>query len=161
MDLRKTIEDLENRKEFKEWKKDNASSYLAHVFMMVKKGEELMEIGYYHEDGTITTFAPGESIAINHHKEIFQKEKKEVRKLDRSRIKLTLDKSLEIAGKLQKDKYPAEMPMSKMIVLQAMEAAHVYNITYLTCNFKTLNIKINAENGEIMQENLAPLIQFS
>ena len=40
------------------------------------------------------------------------------------------------------------------------EFGNIWNITYVTHSFKTLNIKINAENGKILHHSLDSLMDF-
>ena len=74
---------------------------------------------------------------------------------------MTLDESLDKTEKLQKEKYPKESTMKRIIILQNLENfGNVWNITYFTQSFNTLNIKIKTDSGKIVEHKLTPLFGY-
>ena len=75
------------------------------------------------------------------------------------KIKLDYDDAIKKANEVKKEHYPHELTNKEIVVIQDLvEEGQVYNITFITAAFKTLNIKINAESGEVIGHNLANLI---
>ena len=160
MRLKEVVERLEKDSEFKSWKEKNKKSYLAHVFQMMDKPEEF-QIGYYNHDNTVTTFVLEEDdITIHPNQEIFQKEKKKVGKLHFKKVKFDVEKALEIAKEFQQKELEGNDPAKIMIVLQNIANHTIYNVTYITGNFNTLNIKIDADDEKIVSHELTPMLQF-
>ena len=162
MQVKEFIEKLENHPEFKEWKKKNQKSYLAHLFKMVDNlNKGIWQIGYYNEDGTITTFIiEDKDIKIIPEQEIFQKKKRKVHKIDLSKVKLDVDKALEIAKDFQTKNLSGNEPTKIMLILQNIADNNIYNITYITKSFNTLNMKIDAITGKIISHEITPMMQF-
>ena len=61
----------------------------------------------------------------------------------------------------QKKKYPKELVSKTITILQNLEQfGTVWNITFVMHSFRTLNMKINPESGEILHHNLESLMDF-
>jgi hypothetical protein len=163
MEVKDIVKKLECSKEFKEWKKDNSSSYLVHVFKMFDKpNENVWQIGYYDkEKDTITTFTIEEGIVtINPESEIFKKEETKVSKLDLSKVRKDLEEVLAIANRFQNEKYSQDKPMKIIVILQNLSIGQVYNVTFVTQTFNTLNMKIDVADGKILKQQLISLMDF-
>jgi len=118
------------------------------------------QIGYYDPDADkITAFSVSDDVVKNPDSEVFKKDKK-VLELEPSKVKITLDKTLEKAKKLQKTVYSQHTPVKKVVILQKLSLGQVWNVTYITQTFKTLNIKIDAESGEVIKHDLIELFRF-
>ena len=83
--------------------------------------------------------------------EIFQKEKKELEELDLSKIKIHYKEALEKVTK-SADHY--------IIILQTIKKKTVWNITLLTTEFKVYNLKVDASNGEKLEESEESIMNF-
>ncbi len=159
MKVMDVVKKLEKSSKFKEL---NKKSYLAHLFkMMDDLNKDIWQIGYYNEDGTITTFIiEKKDIKIVPEQEVFQKTKRKVKKLDIDKVKIDLDKALDIVKDLQQKKFSGNTPLKIMVVLQNIANHIVYNITYITNSFNTLNMKIDGINGKVISYELTPMLQF-
>src|SRR3989344_648586 len=158
MALKDVISKLESNPEFKTWKKENYASSLVHIFRMfdeANKGE--FQIGFFNKDETITSFIVGDSITLVPPEEIFKKPDEIIQKLSIEEVSLEFEGALIIAKNLQKSKYPAEVALKEMVILQHLSIGQVYNITFITKSFKTLNIKIDSASGKIISHNLISL----
>lgn len=155
MEFTEALKKLETSKEYKDWAKENKDSYLSHAFIMVDPNiKEEWQIGYCdNANEKIITFAIGEGITKNPDAEPFKDETR-IRELDPKRVKLTMQDALGKAEDVQKKKYSAHTPFKKIVILQNLDVGQVWNITYVTNTFKTLNIKIDAETGEILKDDL-------
>ncbi len=155
MEFREALEKLESSEAFKRWHQENKESYLSHAFIMVDDSvKEEWQIGYASpKDEKITTFDVSEKILKNPESEAFKDEKK-ILPLHVKKVKLTLKDALLEADKLQKEKYSAHSAFKKIVILQNLELGQVWNITYVTNTFKTLNMKFDAETGKVLKHEL-------
>ena len=48
-----------------------------------------------------------------------------------------------------------------MIILQTINKKETYNITFVTRAFKTLNIKIDADTGETISDQITSIFDFN
>lgn len=125
--------------------------------MVVDKEHTQWHVGYCDKKDRITTFDIGEKIKIHPREQAFKKPDSVIKKLDLATVKIDIAELLERMHRLQQEKYPAELPVRKIIILQHIDEGQVYNVTYVTAGLKTLNIKVDAENSEIKDEQLQRL----
>jgi hypothetical protein len=158
-----TVERLEDHIEFKQWKKDNKTSYLAHVFKLVDQAnKDIWQIGYYNLNDTITTFTIDyDDVRIIPEEAVFKKTDKKVRRLDLSKVKIDLDKALSIAEDFQKNNYKMDDPERIIVILQNVAKNIMYNVTYITKVVNLLNMKIDAKTGNMICHEITPLMQFT
>ena len=161
MKIKEIISKLENSKEFQDWKKKNKEDYLAHVFNMFdNQTEGIWQIGYANKDSKVTTFIIGENITIMPDEKVFQEKKSKIKKLDLNKVKIDLDEALNKAEEFQKEKYDGNTPLKIMVVVQNIANNVLYNITYITRAFNTLNMKIDATDGKLISHEITPMLQF-
>lgn len=162
MEVKDAVSKLESSAVFKEYRKTQPKSYLANAFTMIEpnKNAEEWQLGYYTEkNDKIVTFGVGKEIIKNPESEVFRKDGV-VSSLDLSKIKVDVNTAMQKAILLQRTKYPADMPMKQIILLQHFENHHIYNITFVTQTFKTLNIKVSSQDGRIVSDSLNSLFDF-
>ncbi len=144
---------------FISWKDKNEGSFPAYAFAMADgrlPGE--WQLGYYVPGSDkIITFIVGDAITIGQEAEAFKDS--EVLKLDLEKVRITAETALSLAETLQKEKYPAHLPSKKIIILQSLPIGQVWNITYVTQTFNTLNIKLDSGNGEVLKDELLSIFQ--
>lgn len=151
---------LGKSKTFQEWQENNKKCYLSHVFIMLGDKEDL-QVGYYNkEKDKITSFIIDEKIEVSQESDVFKKDRKIVEKLDINKVKIDFEDALQIANKFQRENYSKEIPIKKIIVLQNLEIGQVWNITYISNSFNTLNIKIDSETGKIKSHELVSLFKL-
>jgi len=161
MQIKEVIEKLENSEEFKDWQKKNKEDYLVHLFNMYDNQiEGIWQIGYANKNSKVTTFVIGEEIEIMPDEKVFQEKKSKIKKLDINKIKIDLDKVLEKAEEFQKEKYDGNTPLKTLVVIQNIAGNILYNITYITRAFNTLNMKIDATNNKLISHEITPMLQF-
>ena len=162
MEIKDIVTRLESSSEFEEWAKENKASYLVHVFkMMDELNKYIWQVGYYNRNNTITTFIiEKDDVKIVPEEKIFKPGKEKIKRLDVSKVKIDLEKALEIADKLQKTEYKGNDPLKIIVILQNIESKTLYNITYITQTFNTLNMRVDAGNKKILKKELTPSMQF-
>src|SRR3989338_3472405 len=164
MELEQALGKLEKDREFNRWKKSKTDSYFSYAFRMLMDSEENnWQIGYYDKTADkITTFVVGDnSVEMNPEEEVFKKESMEVLPIDKKNVKLGLNNIVDAAKSFQHKKYPHDMPVKIIAILQNLEnLGNVWNLTFVTAAFNTLNMKINAENGKIVEHKLSSILSF-
>ncbi|MBS3097217.1 hypothetical protein J4209_00310 [Candidatus Woesearchaeota archaeon] len=164
MELKTALNLLKKNSEFKEWLKENKESYFSYAFTMVEKEQERKwQMGYYNKrHDKITTFIVEKNgINVSPEEEVFKKEEAEIKKIDLTKVKASLDFALKKVESLQKRKYPNEKPVKLIIILQNIEKfGNIWNITYISQSFNVLNVKINAKNGNIIEHKIASIFEF-
>ncbi len=161
MEFKDAFKKLQESNEFKKWKKKNKDFYLAHGFITYGKGNGEWQIGYYSKKKDVmVSFFIDDLIKISPETEVFKKEEAHVRELDVEKIKLDYSAVLEKSSSFQKEKYSNEEPSYIFVIVQNLEIGIVWNVTFVTKNFNALNMKVSAENGEILEHSIAPLMSF-
>jgi DNA polymerase III alpha subunit len=152
---------LKKSKEFKDWKKQNPKSYLSYAFFIVEDNESNWKIGYYHKKHEkVVSFDVGDKIKIEPEQEVLQKKKKVVEKIDLAKVKHDFSDAVTIAVNTQQEEYATESPKKIFAILQTLDKKQVWNITFLTQSYNTLNFKIKSDNLKIVEKKLQPLFQF-
>jgi len=162
MEILNVLKRLEEDKGFKEWKGKHKESFLAHVFKMLDDANiDDWQIGYYNKDDTITTFImTKEDIKIAETENIFKRPDAKIKKLKKEEIKIEITEALQTAEKIQATEYKQEIPFKIITILQNIDVGQVYNITYVTKSFKTLNIKVDSKTGKVIKKSLKSIMDF-
>jgi len=164
MDIKPTLEKLEGDSEFKKWNKKNKSTYFSYAFKIPQEmGSDEWQIGFYDKKkDKITTFViVGDNIKVRPEEEVFKKEETKVNEIQLDKVNLTFDDALAKADEFQQKNFPKDKSIKTIAILQHIaEFGNVWNITYVTEAFNTLNMKIDASNGKILEHNLASVFSF-
>jgi len=163
MEFKKLIEEIESTKQFKEWKESHPDFYLVHAFVMKdQSNKEMWQIGYYDKktnkmeiivkQDDALEFAPAQEIL---------KASQEILPLNPDDVKIGVSEALEKAQECIKENYPKEPILKNFFIIQHLEGATVYNITYVAQTFKTINIKVSAIDGKIIKHSCQKLADFS
>jgi uncharacterized protein YpmB len=150
-EIKKFLQELEESKIFKDFKEKNPLAYNSSI----SKIENILQIDYYDpNEDKITSFTKKDNDIISQESEVFRKEKIKIQELKLDKIKIT-SKAIEdiISIKYQ------EIPTKKIFILQQKEAP-IWNVTYLTQSMNILNMKINAETGQIIEEKMESALNF-
>lgn len=150
---------LEDSKIFSDWKEKNPNAYLTHAFCMYDSAKDNeWQFGYYLKDkDKMVTFVMEDEISKMPESEILKKEDL-LNHLDMENVRIELDEALLKAKECQEKDHKGQLPMKIIVLLQHLNEGLVWNITYLTIGFKTLNIKISAIDGKIVEHTLKSLI---
>lgn len=163
MNTKESLDKLKSDITFKQYLKDNTNAYLSYFFMMVVNDiKQDWQVGYYNPDSnlintyTITT----KEITAEPPQEPFNKPGDIVQELDFSKVKINYTKAMEIAKACQKDNYSNALVSKTMIILQNINnVGNIWNITFITMNLDTINVRINISNGKIVSHEKQSLIQ--
>ena len=161
--LKSTLKKVESSKEFKAWEKGHKSAYFSYAFSLLDESVD-WQVGFYDpKTDKITTFAIKDNCIFMHpEEEVFKKEETKVNKLELEKIKIGTVKAAELAEKFQSEKHPKENPTKAILILQNLgKLGDIWNITYVTQAFNTLNMKISAKDGKVIEHTLTPLMDFT
>ena len=145
MEFQDIVKELQNTQDYHDWKLDHADAYLAHIFVMLDDANKgLFQIGYYDiSSDTISTFVVG-------HGEVHLIPDQEVAKtggvvdpLDISLVNGSSDEVTSTADDIRKEHYGSIPFIKSFFVIQSLDDTQIYNVTYLTQDFKTINIKLD------------------
>ncbi len=164
MELDLSLEKLKKSKEFKEGISENKNAFFSYAFKMIEDNKDApWQLGFYNKstDKVLTFIVDDNFIQMQQEEEIFKKPDMEVKPIEIEKAKLMFEKILKKAEEFQKKKYPKELVSKTIAILQNLEQfGTVWNITFVMHSFRTLNMKINPESGEILHHNLESLMDF-
>lgn len=161
MEVKDVLKRLERNRVFTAWRQKNPGAILSTLFTVDGGAERRWQAGLYDsKSDTVTTFVVDKEITQTPPEKVLKMEGASVKELFLARVNIDADAALAAAEALQKQKYRAEMPIKRIVILQNLELGQVYNITYVTRSFKTLNMKVDAATGAIVQNSLISLVQF-
>lgn len=161
--LKKEIEAVHETKEFKEFKKKSPNSYLCAGFLLIETLDNTpWQMDYYCPDRKImaTIILKGKEAELKETDQI-SLSKEGVTELNLEKVDYDFEDALKVIDKLLNEKYQGHKANKIITVLQNMKGNETWNITYLTNQFHVLNVKINAESGELISEKLEPVISFN
>ncbi len=167
MKLTQAVEAVEQSSTFSDWKKRSDETYLAHLFGVIESNETEIsswQIGYYNPTkDALTVFSVNESkeVCIEHDEtDAFKEENKKIHPITITENTHSIQKILGICDTLQQEKYPTYEPIKRFFILQKLDESEpqIWNVTYLSKAFNTLNIKINAETGTVDEHKTVSLI---
>ena len=84
-----------------------------------------------------------------------------VNEIQLDKVKITFDSAIGKADEFQQKNFPKDKSIKTIAILQNMpNLGNIWNITYITEAFNTLNIKIDASNGKVLEHNLSSILSF-
>lgn len=163
MELKDVLNTIENGEGFNDWRKQHAEAFLAHAFVMLdEENKNIWQIGYFDEKtNTMSTFVlEGAKISIIPDQEVLKAEQK-ILQLKPEEVVVSVADALAAAQKARMEHYGKEQPIKSFFIIQNIEAqGSVFNITFFTATFKTINIKISTTKGEVMHHSMQALAVF-
>ena len=164
MDLKPAIQKLEKSPDFMKWHKKHKGTYFSYAFKILEEmGSNDWQLGFYDsKKDKITTFMLlGDNIKIRPEEEIFKKEETKVSEVQLDKVNLGFDNVIAKANEFQNKNYPKDKSVKTIAILQNIpEFGNIWNITYVTEAFNTLNMKIDASTGKILEHNLSSILSF-
>ena len=163
MEFESIIKKIESMNEFKEWKDKHKHYYLAHAFVMLDEPNKgIWQVGYYDNktNKVATVILEGDKISFVPDQEILQASQ-QITELKPEDVKLTVDNALEAAKACIKENYPKELLLKSFFIIQHLPEGTVFNVTFLTRSFGTINIKISTIDGKIFKHSMGRLANFS
>jgi hypothetical protein len=161
MNFLESLNKLKKSNIFIKWKNKNKNFYLTHGFLMIEPNcKKEWQIGFYNpKKDNIETFCVNEKVVKTPLEKVFKKKKK-INELDLNKVKFEFEKASKQADEIQKTKYPKHNPVKKIFIIQNLDLGQVWNITYVTNTFNTLNIKLDSETGKVIKHELISLFRL-
>ncbi len=161
MDLHKLLEKVVNSKEY------DSSYYLTHFFVMFDKNlkqEGDWQIGFYSEEkDVVKAISVGDESGeiISKESEALKENGKKIKKLELGDVKIDIDDAINKVVQCLRNNYLTEVPIKSFVVLQILDEFEfpIWNFTFVTNSFKTLNIKINAVDGKIVHHGVIQIYE--
>ena len=155
------LDRLEQSPEFTAFHAQDPTAFLAHIFLMEDPAnKDQVQIGYYDAaKERMTTFVVNnDSIQVLSELEVFKKPDAEILPLDRNAVSFDDQHILAKADQTQQEKYPGHHITKRLFILQHLSIGQVFNVTYITQAFKTINMKFDSRTGELKKHHLDSLI---
>jgi hypothetical protein len=163
MNVQSLLEKVESSSVFTAWRNDHSSPYLAHVFIMYDNDTVMdQQVGYFDPDkDKMNSFTiTGNDITLIPEADVFKKPNAgEVKPLDTASISVSFDEVKEQCEKLLKEKYHTTAS-KKIFILQHLPEGQVWNCTFLTSGFATMNVRVDASSGEVLKDEHVNLIDM-
>jgi hypothetical protein len=156
MEIKESYNKLIESDVFKTWKEKHNNSYLFIVFTLFEKEVHGFEFIYLDTDSKETT---NFEVQFKVNEKGVEKTDKTPTELIFEDAKITFDDALEIANKSRLENYAAETIGRKMVLLENQEGIR-WNITFFTASFKTINFKVNAADGSLLDRSISTLFHW-
>lgn len=164
MDLKAALQKLEQSQHFRKWHQKNKGTYFSYAFKIPQEMQkDEWQLGFYNsKNGKITTFVMlNDDIKIRPEEDVFKREETKISQIELDKIKTSFDDAIKKANEFQNKNFPKDRSVKTIVILQNMpELGNIWNITYVTESFNTLNMKIDASNGRILEHNLTSIFSF-
>ncbi|MBS3101210.1 PepSY domain-containing protein [Candidatus Woesearchaeota archaeon] len=164
MDLKPALKKLEESREFRTWRQKNKDTYFSYAFKIPQEmNPDDWQMGFYSKKkDRITAFVmAGGSVNIRPEEEVFKKEDAQVHQVQIGKVKVTFNDAMAKAGEFQQKNFPKDRSVKTIAILQNIpELGNIWNVTYVTEAFNTLNIKIDASSGKVLEHHLASVFSF-
>ena len=156
MDLHKLLEKVKKSKEY------DSSYYLTHFFVMFDQNLKQVDdsqIGFYSkEKDMIKAMSIGDKDGkiVSKESEALKRKENIIKELNLEEVKIDINEAIKKIVQCLRNNYMSEVPIKAFVVLQNLDGYKflIWNFTFVTNTFKTLNIKINAEDGKIVHHGV-------
>ncbi|HLC58411.1 MAG TPA: hypothetical protein VJI68_00970 [Candidatus Nanoarchaeia archaeon] len=152
----------ENYEKIKESKKFDSEEFLCGVFAMsevakIENAEITLDF-YNFKTKTITSYKINQDVVSEEkNQDVFKKEDAEIEELKLEEIKVEFSKVKDITEDILLKR--KEIPVKVTLILQKVKVP-IWNLIYITRNFNLINVKINAIDGEVIEEKTISLLSF-
>ena len=162
MEVKPALKKLEESSDFKKWRQKNKNTYFSYAFKIPQEMPDEWQLGFYdRKKDKITTFVIGDDIKIKPEEDVFKKEEMKVNEIQIGKVKLSFDNAIVKANEFQQKNFSKDRSIKTIAILQNLSnLGNIWNITYITEAFNTLNMKIDAVNGKILEHNLSSIFSF-
>ena len=162
MEFPQIVSDLVKHQTFLDWSKKHPHHFLAHIFVtIVQDAAQDYQVGYYDLDsGQITSFAvSGSDVNELPPSEVLKDPDNPIKALDVEGIEFSTEDVLAKAHQVREEEYDDLGVVKVFLIIQHLgDLGNVFNVTFITPDLKTLNIKLSTSSGEVISHSLASLI---
>ena len=138
-------------------------AFLAHAFVLVDAGVEEWQIGFFDQKAdrmiSFIVGADGAEVQELPPAEVL-KGKDKIQALNPEDVKLAPADALAKAAEVNKEHYKGVPSIKTFYIIQDLGEGPIYNITFVTQSFTTMNIRISAKDGTVLKHSNEPLLSF-
>lgn len=163
MELREALSALQHHQTFTNWKTKHRSAFFSHAFKMFQDEHKEWQLGFYEKaKKKITTFIiTPQSVKMRPEEDAFRKDEGDIKEAKFPNSALTLEDVIVRANLFQQQNYPKDKSVKIISIFQNLPAyGTVWNITYVTQAFNTLNMKIDPISGKILDHAFSSIFSF-
>jgi len=159
MDLNKLLEKVKNSTEY------DSSYYLTHFFVMFDQNLKQIDdwqVGFYSkEKDVVKAISVGDESGeiVSKESEALKKKEHIIKELKLEEVKIDIDEVIKKVVQCLRNNYMREIPIKAFVVLQVLDEYPIWNFTFITSAFKTLNIKVDAVDGEIVHHGVIQIYE--
>lgn len=152
--LQQILELIKKDRTFSAWKQQHKQAFLSHFFSPLDPQGNLKsnwEIGFYNpESEKITVFLQKEKkFEPKPEDDVFKKDSMQVEELQIPKVKISYDKAFALFQENYPVLFPTESIGDGFVILQTFSEKTEWNFTFISKTLKFLNIKFDAQNGNI------------
>ena len=164
MEVKQALSHLEKNSLFKSWRKKNTKNFFSYAFkLLMEEKDDDWQIGFYSKSkDTITTFViESGKVRIREDEQVFKKEDSSVAAIELDKAKMDFKTIMESAENYEHKNYPKERNLKVIAILQNIpKYGTIWNITFVTETFNTLNIKLEASTGKVLESKLESILSL-
>ena len=157
MDIFKEYEELKKNVEFKKFQRDENDYYLVHA--LVPEDSNRTEFGFFNAKKNKIIVFKTNPVEKMPEDDAF-KEGKTITKIDINKIKINYEEAIKKTQEILRKDHAQEVIKKKIIILQHIQEP-VWNITSICVSLNIINIRINAETGEIKRNHKDSLLNMA
>jgi hypothetical protein len=157
MEIIKLVYGLENSDVFRKWKSLHNDAFLASAFGMT--GNEDVTLNYY-DKAKDKMYSFSCKAPCDAEEQDFVKSSEEILPIRVETLKVAVDEALKKAYNVAEKEYSEQKLLRTIFALQVLGAKQVWNITFLTGDYKTINIRIDSVSGDVIEHSIAKLSEF-
>jgi hypothetical protein len=157
MEIIKLVYGVESSDAFKEWKASHDKAFLSSIFGMT--GNEDVTLNYY-DKGKDKMYSFSAKTPIAPEEQDFVKSGEEIFPVKVETVKTAVDEALKKAYGVAEKNYSEQKLLRTVYALQVLKGKQMWNITFLTADYKTINIRIDCISGEVAEHTIAKLSEF-
>jgi hypothetical protein len=165
MKLKENLERLGANSEFKEWKESNPGYVLAHAFVMIDEAnKDIWQIGFYSEkeDKMATFMLEPNDIRMAETTEIFKDPNAKILEVNPEDVKISVEDAMDRANNFRLENYPKNTVMKTFFIIQNLNPeGQVFNITFVSQEMNTINIKISTKDGKVVKHHISSLMDMA
>jgi hypothetical protein len=152
---------LESSPVFRSWIALHKGAFLFLVFAMYEPGGSPdFEFSYYlKKENETTSFGVEPSAALKQTDVTLSGNVPETLNIEKAKVDSS--EAVRIAKEVLETKYSAQTPIKIILMLQAQANKPMWNVTFFTASFSTLNIRVDAVSGKVIEHSIKKLFDFA
>ena len=149
---------------FLQWKKQHKNGFLSHFFCALNAdftAKSNWEVGFFDPvNDKITVFAVLDKgdFEVKAADDVFKKPDAKVEELDIHNVQVSPEKAVEVFSGNVDALFPGEKVGDGFLIVQCWQGASVWNFTFITKSLKFVNVKIGAQDGELVSHEVIDLV---